>query len=54
MRGWPVLGSVFLMVSGVFGWSLLMARWIDSKAYAFFPYIEYWKRDVSGLQGSAG
>ena len=39
MRGWSVLGSVLLMGSGVFGWSLLMARWID-KAYALFPYIE--------------
>ena len=26
MRGWSVLGSVSLMGSGVFGWSLLMAR----------------------------
>ena len=41
MRGWSVLGSVLLMGSGVFDWSLLMARRIDSKAYALFPYIEY-------------
>ena len=40
IRGWSVLGSVPLMGSGVFGWSLLMARWIDSKAfYALFPSI---------------
>ena len=31
MRGWSVLGSVPLMGSGVFGWSLLMACWKDSK-----------------------
>ena len=31
MRGWSVLGRVPLMGSGVFGRSLLMARWIDSK-----------------------
>ena len=41
MRGWSVLGSVLLTGSGVFGWSLLMARWIESKAYELFPYIEY-------------
>ena len=33
MRGWSVLGSVLLMGSGALVWSLLMARWIDSKAY---------------------
>ena len=33
MRDWSVLGSVLLMRSGVFGWSLLMARWIDSKTF---------------------
>ena len=32
MRGWSVLGNVPLTGSGVFSWSLLMARWIDSKA----------------------
>ena len=32
MRGWSVLGSVLLMVSGALVWSLLMARWIDSEA----------------------
>ena len=26
-----VLGNVLLMGSGVFGWSLLVARWIDLK-----------------------
>ena len=31
MRDWSVLGSVPLVGSGVFGWSLLMARWIGSK-----------------------
>ena len=31
MRGWSVLESVLLMGSGVFGWSLLMDRWIGSK-----------------------
>ena len=31
-----VLGSVSLMDSGVFGWSLLMARWIDSKLIAHY------------------
>ena len=39
MRGW--LGSLPLVGSGVFGRSLLMARWIDSKLYSLFPYIEY-------------
>ena len=37
MRGWSVLGSVLLMGSGALVWSLLMARWIDSKAYTLFP-----------------
>ena len=37
MRGWSVLGSVPLMGSVALVWSLLMARWIDSKAYALFP-----------------
>ena len=41
MRGWSVLGSVPLMGSGVFNWSLLMARWIDWTAYALLPNIEY-------------
>ena len=36
MRGRSVLGSVPLMGSGALVWSLLMARWIDSKAYALF------------------
>ena len=36
MRGWSVLGSVLLMGSGALVWSLLMARWIDSKAYTLF------------------
>ena len=50
MRGWSVLGSVLLMSSGVFDWSLLiMARCIDSKACALFPYIEYKKTDITGL-----
>ena len=40
MRGWLVLGSVPLMGSGVFGWSLLMARWIDSKLTHYFLYVE--------------
>ena len=43
MRGWLVLGSVLLMGSDVFGWSLLMARWIDSKLILgvhYFLYIE--------------
>ena len=40
MRGWSVLGSVVLIGSGVFGWSLLMARWIDSKLMHYFFYIE--------------
>ena len=35
-----VLGSVLLMGSGVFGWSLLMARSIDSKLIRYFLYIE--------------
>ena len=37
MRGWSVLGSVLLMGSGALVWSLLMARWIDSKACTLFP-----------------
>ena len=41
MRGWSVLGSVLLMGSGVLGWSLLMARWIDSKLMPHFLNIEY-------------
>ena len=36
MRGWSVLRSVLLMGSGVFGWSLLMARWIDSLAFMHY------------------
>ena len=41
MRGWSVLGNVLLMGSGALVWSLLMARRIDSKAYALFPlYIK--------------
>ena len=36
MRGWSMLGSVLLMGSGALVWSLLMARWIDSKAYTLF------------------
>ena len=36
MRGWSVLGSVPLMGFGVFGWSLLMARWIDSMLLCIF------------------
>ena len=54
MRGWSVLGSVPVMGSVVFDWSLLMARWIDSKVCALFPYIEYLKTDITGLQVSAG
>ena len=54
MRVRIVLERVLLMGSSVFGWSLLMARRIDSKAYAIFPYIEYYKTDIAGLQGSAG
>ena len=42
------------MGSVVFDWSLLMARWIDSKVCALFPYIEYLKTDITGLQVSAG
>ena len=37
MRGWSELGSVFLMGSGVFGYSLLMARRLDSKLKHCFP-----------------
>ena len=37
MRGWSVLGSVLLMGSGSLVWSLLMARWIGSKAYTLVP-----------------
>ena len=37
MCGWSVLGSVLPMGSGALVWSLLMARWIDSKAYTLFP-----------------
>ena len=60
MRGWSALGSVPLMGSGVFGWSLLMARWIDSKAYALFPYIYTSKyiilkdRHIRAAEGRAG
>ena len=36
MRGWSVLGSVLLMGSGALVWYLLMARWIDSKAYQVY------------------
>ena len=41
MRGWSVLGSVPLMGPGVFGWSLLMARWLGSKLMHYFSYTEY-------------
>ena len=40
MRGWSVLGSVPLVDSGVFGWSLLndMAPWLGSKlTMDYFP-----------------
>ena len=37
MRGWSVLGSVPLMGTGVFGWSLLMARWLDKKMLCINP-----------------
>ena len=40
MRGWSVLGSVLLMGSGALVWSLLMARWIDSKLIHYFLYIK--------------
>ena len=41
MLGWSVLGSVLqLMGSGALVWSLLMARWIDSKLIHFSLYIE--------------
>ena len=43
MRGWSVLGSVLLTGFGVFGWSLLMVRWIDSKLIHYFLYIELYK-----------
>ena len=33
MRGRSKLGSVLLMGSSALVWSLLMARWIDSKTY---------------------
>ena len=53
-----VLGSVSLMDSGVFGWSLLMARWIDSKLVCIISYIEYKNADITGQSrvghGSAG
>ena len=45
MRGWLVLGRVLLTGSGVFGWSLLMARRIDSKLMHDFLYIELSKTD---------
>ena len=40
MRGWSVLGSVFLKGSVALVWSLLMARWIDSKLIHYFLHIE--------------
>ena len=55
------VGNGPLMGAGVFHWSLLMARRIDSKHYALLPYIGYkmtrhnraarWHRVA---QGSAG
>ena len=46
MRGWSVLGSVPLMGSGVFGWSLLMARWI-------YPKLSLTYRQSKTRQGTA-
>ena len=46
-----MLGSVLLMGSGAFDCSLLMARWIDSKALThYFPI----KTDRTGLHVDAG
>ena len=57
MRGWSVLGSVLLMGSGALVWSLLMARWIDSKAYLHdFPTedtIRHTSKYITGL-GTVG
>ena len=57
MRGWSVLGSVLLIGSGALVWSLLMARWIDSKAYTLYP-LHSKKTDKTDLgtigQGRAG
>ena len=42
MRGWSVLGSLPFMGTGIFSWSLLMARWIGSKlvcASYLYPYF---------------
>ena len=55
MRGWSVLGSVLLMGSGALVWSLLMTRWIVSKAYTLFPL--HWTlkaRHNRPRHGSAG
>ena len=57
MRGWSVLRSVLLMGSGVFGWSLLMARWIDSKLMHYFPKEDTKRQTQQGCRiapGSAG
>ena len=54
MRCWSVLGSVPLMGSGVFGWSLLMARWIDSKFLCIISLNMLKDRHNRARQGRAG
>ena len=55
MRGWSVLRSVPLMGSGVIGWSLLMARWRDSRLiYLIIALNSARKRTDKTGQGRAG